>query len=904
MVIEMEVFNELKNEVKIRKKIYSILILVLISSLSVTVIYSFILTDPGKNIDNGIFPTEILDIYPVPFVEQYFSNARLSGSENDVAVSVISDSENSILIGGYTFSQNFPVKNAYQSTFGGGVLDAFVSKYSLNGNLLWSTYLGGSEQETIWDFVLDPTDNGVIITGWTSSEDFPIKNAFQSTFGGAWDIFVTKLSSEGELVYSSYFGGSSGDEGLSLIFSSQGEIVVVGKTSSNDFPIKNAFQSVISNNESEAFIFSIKDSELIFSSYLGGNNSDTAYSVTENALGEIFVAGTTFSTDFPLINSINDTIQGFQDGFISAFNKEGNLTYSTFLGGSGFDIIKNIAFNSEDQLIISGNSNSLFFPGLIESYGVVANENIFISEINTSSSTIISVFIGGESEDYVESMIVNDNDEIFIVGKTSSLNYPVIGNFQFGRVGGKYDAFISKFSSNLSLRTSYYLGGEGEDQALSIGTNLRGDLLIAGFTNSSTSFVKSTSEKRDAYYHTLLDYDDKDLDTIPTYWEKLMGLNDDNSSDALDDFDNDKISNIDEYRFGLNATNNLDALVDYDSDLIPTYYEINMKLDPFSYDSNEDYDLDGISNYLEYSFRLDAKNSSDAMLDLDHDGVKTFQEIQMGTNPRNSDSDFDNFSDGFESGLFGSPLNSFDNIITRIQFFIIIGSIILILGLLFSNIGKMAYLENKVKKQNEINDAKSNLDIILKQFSDLKQSLEQLALNIDNISSKEEIQTNISTVDSLTGPYRDNELQIKKYAKFSKNNMISELLQNIQNEQKDFKYLYAQTKMNLNRKLVIASQSTNQTPINDENEYCFYCGAIIDFNIDRCNYCLQDANNCQVCKKNINFGDEIGTCVYCSHIFHFSHFAETIKIIGKCPVCREKLTVEEILKSLPFKNKK
>ena len=905
MVIDMEVFNEIKNEIKTGKVIYSILILVLISSLSIVVIYSTIFTDSGKNVDNGIFPSEILDMY-ISSEDHFFSNSELSGSENDVAVSVISDSENNIYIGGYTYSHDFPISNAFQPTFGGGAIDAFVTKYSSNGILLWSTYLGGSKQETIWDFTNDPTDNGLIITGWTSSEDFPIKNAFQPTFGGEWDVFVTKLSPNGDLVSSSYFGGSAGDEGLSLHYSSRGEIIVVGKTTSNDFPLKNAIQNVMSSNESEGFIFSIKDSQIIFSSYIGGNNSDTAYSVTENASGKILVAGTTLSTDFPLMNAFNDSIQGFQDGFISSFDKEGKLIFSTYFGGPGFDIIKDMSFNSDNELIITGNTNSAIFPGLYESFGVVKEENIFVSKINFNNKNITSILIGGISKDYVESLILNNENEIFIAGKTSSLDYPTQGFVQNGQTGGNFNGFISKFSSNLSLRTSYFVGGEGEDQILSLGTNTRGDLLIAGFTNSTTGryFGPTTTQTKNAFCYALLDFDDKDGDGIPTYWENLMGLDDKNSSDALEDKDNDKISNLNEYIFGLNATNSLDALIDYDGDLIPTYYEIQMDLDPFNSDLNQDKDLDGISNFLEYSFRLDARNFSDANLDLDNDGLTTIREIQIGTNPRNSDSDYDHFSDGFESNLFGSPLNSFDNLINRILFVIIFGAVFLILVLLISNIGKEAYLESKVKKENQLKEVKNNLDELLRQLSDLNKNLQELSDNANSIWSKEELQVIINAVDSLTGPYRDNELQVKKFSRFDKNNEIDAIKNSILNEQQNYKYLYAQTKLNLNRKLVMATKSINQVPENNDDDFCFYCGAIIDSNCEKCNYCLQDVNNCQICKKNINFGEEIGSCIYCSHLFHYSHFAETIKIMGKCPICREKLTVDEILNSLPFKNKK
>ncbi|MCJ7589186.1 MAG: SBBP repeat-containing protein [Candidatus Aminicenantes bacterium] len=186
-------------------------------------------------------------------------SSYLGGSgyeESGNAISV--DSRRAVFIAGHTNSTDFPVKNAYQGTYGGGSYDAFVANLSPSGaGLVYSTFLGGSADDYSRDMALD--DRGAVsIVGSTSSTNFPVKNAYQSTYGGGWDdAFVARLAPAGTgLDYSTYLGGSDLDYGYGIAVDSGGSAYVTGMTRSLNFPLKNAFQKSLHDRE-DAFVTKI-----------------------------------------------------------------------------------------------------------------------------------------------------------------------------------------------------------------------------------------------------------------------------------------------------------------------------------------------------------------------------------------------------------------------------------------------------------------------------------------------------------------------------------------------------------------------------------------------------------------------------------------------------------------------
>jgi len=220
------------------------------------------------------------------------------------------------------------VVNPYDGTYNGDS-DVFVSKLSPSGNtLVYSTYLGGSDDETFWashgGIAVDGSGN-TYVTGTTYSVDFPMENPYDDSLEG-WlmcDAFVSKFSPTGEtLVYSTYLGGSKQDFGNGIVVDGSGNAYVTGDTYSVDFPVVNPYDGTLNQyGFSDVFVskFSPIGNALVYSTYLGGSVYDVGYGIAIDGSGNAYVTGITHSVDFPLENPYDDTYNGNYDGFVSKF---------------------------------------------------------------------------------------------------------------------------------------------------------------------------------------------------------------------------------------------------------------------------------------------------------------------------------------------------------------------------------------------------------------------------------------------------------------------------------------------------------------------------------------------------------------------------------------------------------
>jgi hypothetical protein len=271
-------------------------------------------------------------------------------------------------VGGDTTSTNFPTANAIQNANAGST-DAFVTKINSAGTaLIYSTYLGGSLLDQCLGIAVDSSGNAYI-TGGTGSTNFPTANAIQSTFGGgsgsAAEGFVAKINTAGTaLVYSTYLGGAAGERGEAIAVDTSGNAYVTGFSASANFPTANAIQSTYGGTN-DAFVTKINPagSAFVFSTFLGGASSETAHSIAVEPAENIYVTGITSSADFPTVDPLQSTKAGTVDCFVTKLNAAGTaLIYSTYLGGSGDDRARGIAFDSSGDVYLAGNTESTDFP--------------------------------------------------------------------------------------------------------------------------------------------------------------------------------------------------------------------------------------------------------------------------------------------------------------------------------------------------------------------------------------------------------------------------------------------------------------------------------------------------------------------------------------------------------------
>jgi Calx-beta domain/Carboxypeptidase regulatory-like domain/Beta-propeller repeat len=233
----------------------------------------------------------------------------LGGSRDESGNGIAVDGGGNISIAGQTNSSNFPVANAVRSTvtFNGNCGTGFVTKLNpAVPSYTFSTYLGGDQCDIANSVATDGSGN-VYVTGRTQSPDFPIANAFQPALGGPpldQDAFVTKLTTSGSLIYSTYLGGSSPDNGFGIAADASGNAYVTGFTSSTNFPTMNPIQANKGGGDfPDAFVtkFNSQGSALVYSTYLGGSESDAARGIVVDSANNAYLTGTTRSIQFPLV---------------------------------------------------------------------------------------------------------------------------------------------------------------------------------------------------------------------------------------------------------------------------------------------------------------------------------------------------------------------------------------------------------------------------------------------------------------------------------------------------------------------------------------------------------------------------------------------------------------------------
>jgi len=264
------------------------------------------------------------------------------GSAFGMGVAISVDASGSAYVIGITDCSDFPITpGAFQTTYGGGFLDAVVTELNATGSaLVYSTYLGGSGEDQGFAIALDSLGNAYV-TGSTASSDFPITpGAFQTTYGGRGDAFVSKLNAAGSaLVYSTYLGGRGFDGGSGIALDVLGNAYVTGSTTSSSFPTTpGAFQTAPGGGL-DAFVSKLNTdgSALLYSTYLGGRGQDLAGNgpgsipagkpIAVDAAGNAYVTGTTQSSNFPITTGAFQTrFRGLEDAFISKFSFGGDTT--------------------------------------------------------------------------------------------------------------------------------------------------------------------------------------------------------------------------------------------------------------------------------------------------------------------------------------------------------------------------------------------------------------------------------------------------------------------------------------------------------------------------------------------------------------------------------------------------
>ena len=418
----------------------------------------------------------------------------LGGSSDDVGYGIAVDSSGNAYVTGYTLSTDFPTANPLQAANGGGSYDAFVAKINAAGSaLVYSTYLGGSGVDQGSGIAVDSSGNAYV-TGYTSSTDFPTASPLQSSCGGCGsgytDAFVAKLNAAGSaLVYSTYLGGGDVDYGFGIAVDSSGNAYVTGMTPSTDFPTANPWQAA-NGGGYDAFVAKINaaGSALVYSTYLGGGDTEFGFGIAVDSSGNAYVTGDTYSTDFPTANPLQGTFGGYADAFVVKLNAAGSAIYSTYLGGSSDDDGYAIAVDTSGNAYVTGDALSTDFPTANPLQAANGGDyDAFVAKLNAAGSALVySTYLGGVTTDFGNGIAVDSVGNAYVTGPTGSADFPMANPLQAAFSG----RFVTKLNAaGSALVYSTYLGGSGAEGNLGSGNRIAvdssGNAYVTGYTTST-----------------------------------------------------------------------------------------------------------------------------------------------------------------------------------------------------------------------------------------------------------------------------------------------------------------------------------------------------------------------------------------------------------------------------------
>jgi hypothetical protein len=428
----------------------------------------------------------ITKINPHEFeADQHVYTTYIGGDSYDQSLSIAVDLSGRAYVAGDTQSNDFPTTaNAFQTaslgpTYNG---DAVLVQLSPSGAVQYSTYLGGSAYEEGYSVSVTPGGLAAV-TGFTTSSDFPVTaDAYQSTqhATGSSNAFLSVLdaaqSGAASLRYSTYFGGSGGDEGYAVKMAN-GLIYLAGTSYSTDLPLKNAIQTVQrnpGNSYGDLFIASFDtmrsgSDQLRFCTLLGGTNMmEIPYGVTADGAGRIYVVGFTQSADFP-VTAISPAFGGGWDAFVTKIDPVAPaLVFSRYLGGDGYDGLRGVVVDRAGNVHVSGGTGSTNLPlvapiqstfgGGVASgtqLGWIGEGDGLIATLDPTGALLFSSYVGGTGADCFTGIALDSKGNVEAAGGTMSTDIATVHPYQASNSGG-FDSLVVQIAGVAPAGPSFY----------------------------------------------------------------------------------------------------------------------------------------------------------------------------------------------------------------------------------------------------------------------------------------------------------------------------------------------------------------------------------------------------------------------------------------------------------------
>lgn len=419
------------------------------------------------------------------------------GTDEEWSNDIYYSPDGSIVLTGMTRSSDLPVVNASQDTYGGGG-DVFIVKLNPQFQVEFYTYFGGSGLEEPMALHVDHYQN-IIVAGGTSSDDLTLLDPIQDQLNGTSDAFLAKFSWNGTLLFSTYLGGSEFDRIEDISVGLGANYAIVGVTESTDFfTTPGAYQESFGGGNSDVFIMSIssQNHSILYSTLFGNTTDDDAWAIgTDRRNADQVIVGMTNGALIATESGYQQTYGGGQtDCFVARFAPDcSSLYWATLLGGNGWEFGDQVDFDWKNNIVVSGYTGSSDFPLLKQTQNDAAGYDAFFAILNASGEELLmSSYLGGNLEDRSYAMNVVDSGGIMITLPSESTDMPTNNAFQSNNNGGSdgYIAFLYDLIPGEALNVTFgsYFGGSLNDYVL--GMSLKGGggssyrLAVIGYTSS------------------------------------------------------------------------------------------------------------------------------------------------------------------------------------------------------------------------------------------------------------------------------------------------------------------------------------------------------------------------------------------------------------------------------------
>jgi len=401
------------------------------------------------------------------FIAKYTSKGQriwgtyFGGTGDEYIRAIALDKNGDLYVTGKCTNTTIMTAGAHQTNYGGGTSDAFLAKFSGTGQRLWATYYGGTGED-IGNSVTCDTNGCVYIAGFTTSiNNISTVGAHQTINGGSQDCFLTKFYPNGQRHWATYYGGSNTEYNTYVNCSKNNNVYICGTTYSinNIASGPGVFQSQLANNGDAFYARFDTTGQRLYGTYYGGNSGESTYAITTDKNENIYITGTSGSTDtIASTGSYQTTLNGPSDCFIVKFNNQDQKLWGTYYGGNNTESPWGISCDAVGNLYVIGTTGSMTNIASPNAYkGVPTNPNdlddAFIAIFDPAGQRTYGSYFGGEHDEYGCRGTCDASGNIYFTGLTTSTTAIITPGCYQPTLQSTADAFITKFTPDNTITT-------------------------------------------------------------------------------------------------------------------------------------------------------------------------------------------------------------------------------------------------------------------------------------------------------------------------------------------------------------------------------------------------------------------------------------------------------------------